>query len=111
MGFSLKFANQYNRIILFYRVTLFNIFQNACRGRIRAFRFDKPGWMNPFPASEHYKIKEDLHMDNGKRRMPLENHRTAAWINTKTEKSKSRVSIPREEGVFHAKEHVDENEK
>lgn len=50
-------------------------------------------------------------MDNRKRRMPLENHRTAAWINTRTEKQKSRVPIPFEDGVFHAKEHVDENEK
>lgn len=55
--------------------------------------------------------KGGIPVNDEHRRMPFENHRTAAWINTHAKKGKGRVSIPSETGVINAKEHVDNNEK
>ncbi|MDK2919395.1 MAG: hypothetical protein PWQ37_2128 [Candidatus Petromonas sp.] len=43
--------------------------------------------------------------------MPIENHRTAAWANIEKLKNVSRVPIPTELEVEHAKEWVDKNQK
>jgi hypothetical protein len=46
-----------------------------------------------------------------RKKMPLEKHLTAAWASIKKTKDHSNVTIPAEEQVIHAKEHVDRNEK
>lgn len=43
--------------------------------------------------------------------MPIENHQTAAWIDTESLKGKARVFQPSYIGAEQAKEYVDENEK
>jgi len=42
---------------------------------------------------------------------PIEKHDTAAWANIETTKQVSKVTMPSEEQVDNAKEHVDANEK
>ena len=42
---------------------------------------------------------------------PVENHETAAWINTGKLKGEARIPITNYIGVDQAKEYVDENEK
>ena len=46
-----------------------------------------------------------------KKRKPIENHKTAAWADIEKTKQHSKVTIPQEDQVIHAKEHVDRNEK
>ena len=42
---------------------------------------------------------------------PIEKHETAAWANIESTKQISKVTMPSEEQVDNAKEHVDSNEK
>ncbi|NLB79285.1 MAG: DUF3787 domain-containing protein [Clostridiaceae bacterium] len=42
---------------------------------------------------------------------PIEKHDTAAWANIEATKQVSKVTMPSEEQVDNAKEHVDSNEK
>lgn len=42
---------------------------------------------------------------------PIEKHDTAAWANIESTKQVSKVTMPSEEQVDNAKEHVDSNEK
>lgn len=43
--------------------------------------------------------------------VPVEKHDTAAWANIGSKKSHSQVTVPSEEQVVNAKEHVDANKK
>jgi hypothetical protein len=54
-------------------------------------------------------IVKEVNMDS--KRRPIENHKTAAWADIMKTKRHSNVTIPQEEQIIHAKEHVDRNEK
>lgn len=59
-------------------------------------------------------IKTDSYKNKFKLRMmemPLENHKTAAWINIESLTGEGRVSNPTYLGVEQAKKYVDENQK
>lgn len=45
------------------------------------------------------------------RKHPIENHETAAWADIEKIKPISKVTLPGEEQVVEAKDHVDQNEK
>ena len=46
-----------------------------------------------------------------KRTHPIENHETAAWAGIEERKPISKVTLPGEDRVEDAKDHVDRNEK
>ena len=55
-------------------------------------------------------------MPDGKKKehsrgVPVEKHDTAAWANIHTKISNSRVTVPSEDQVRNAKDHVDANQK
>lgn len=50
--------------------------------------------------------KKDFNMG-----VPVEKHDTAAWANIERKKSHSQVTMPAEEQIINAKEHVDTNQK
>lgn len=65
----------------------------------------------------HYWLKRRMNrrpsMEEPKRKRthPIENHETAAWAGIEERKPISKVTLPGEDRVEDAKDHVDRNEK
>ena len=61
-------------------------------------------------------MKRRMTMPDGKKKeysrgVPVEKHDTAAWANIHTRISNSKVTVPSEDQVRNAKDHVDANQK